>query len=64
MGSVSGPAPLVKELAALTPKAKDVGVPPKRKKPSLRAIINITDFERAASQLMDPKSFACKFKDL
>ena len=64
MGSVSGSPPLVKEDAPLPAEStsKEAFVVPKKKKASLHTIINIADFEVAASQLMKPKSFACTFE--
>jgi hypothetical protein len=41
-------------------KSKAPEFTPGEKKPTLGAIINIRDFELAATKLLHPKSFACQ----
>lgn len=64
MGSVSDslPLPLANTSASLqsSSTSNEMAVVPKHKKATLRSVINIVDFEVAASQLMDLKSFTCK----
>jgi hypothetical protein len=54
MGPVTG--------AAKSPSSKVISkkVVPKNKKIRLSSIVNIADFESAASQVLPAKSFACK----
>ena len=63
LGVVIGPPPANSMEQATTPPSKpgEQHQPLREnKKIGLRSIINLNDFEIAASQLLAPKAFACK----
>jgi hypothetical protein len=64
IGVVTGPPPTaeINISKAANMASQDVVVVKKAKKLNLRTIINMNDFEIAASQYMKPRSFACEYR--
>jgi L-lactate dehydrogenase (cytochrome) len=63
LGHVSGPA-ISTDIISVQGKSgteeSDVAPKQKKKKMNLSSVINITDFQKAASLSLPPKSYACK----
>lgn len=59
LGPVTGSLELVKQDTILDDN--DVFESGPKKKPNLKSIINIRDFERAAAQILSSRSFGCRF---
>lgn len=64
VGKVDTPTPIPK-MSVKTPDTKEsngeVSSPSPTPKLRLRSILNMSDFEVAASQRLSPKAFACEF---
>jgi hypothetical protein len=61
MGPVTASLSPAEEDALRRTKGEQVTVIAKQKRMRLRSIINIRDFEGAASEFMTPASFACSY---
>jgi len=61
IGPVTASLSPVEEDALKKKKEEQVAVIAKQKRMRLRSIINIRDFEGAASEFMTPASFACSY---
>jgi hypothetical protein len=61
IGPVTASLSPVEENALRKREEEQVAIVEKQKRMRLRSIINITDFEGAASEFMTPESFACSY---